>query len=214
VPYAVAASATSGLPVALTIDAASRSVCSISGNTVSLIGAGTCTIDANQAGSTEYEPASQAQQSFAVAAYVPPPKSSSTPPSSAFTWLEARADGKTGAIIFTQYVTSPGTFKWLLTFQNGPFGAFASSTGCKAGLIRLERKCRPRVIVFALGSQVETGRGVVTFTVRPTKSGLRALRGALKRKRKLLLGTTITFQASPGGAPFSQTRSLSVKPRR
>src|SRR5260370_4376236 len=42
-------------------------ICSISGSTVSFIGAGTCVIDANQAGNGNYNAAPQAQQSFAVA---------------------------------------------------------------------------------------------------------------------------------------------------
>ena len=65
--YAVAATATSGLPVAFTIDASATSVCSISGSTVSFIGAGTCVIDANQAGDANWNAAPQAQQSFTVA---------------------------------------------------------------------------------------------------------------------------------------------------
>lgn len=64
--YKVAAKASSGLAVTLTIDATSAAVCSISGSTVSFIGEGTCRIDANQAGNSEYSPAPQAQQSFSV----------------------------------------------------------------------------------------------------------------------------------------------------
>jgi hypothetical protein len=64
--YTVAATATSGLPVTLTIDAGAASVCSIAGSTVSFIGAGTCVIDANQAGNANYNAAPQAQQSFTV----------------------------------------------------------------------------------------------------------------------------------------------------
>src|SRR5207253_4400479 len=64
--YTVTATASSGLPVSLTIDPAASSICSISGNTVSFTAAGTCTIDANQAGNASYQPAPQAQQSFSV----------------------------------------------------------------------------------------------------------------------------------------------------
>ena len=45
---------------------ASAGVCTISGSTVSFVGTGTCTIDANQAGNASYQAAPQAQQSFAV----------------------------------------------------------------------------------------------------------------------------------------------------
>jgi hypothetical protein len=65
--YTVTATATSGLTVTFTIDASASSVCSISGSTVSFIGAGTCVIDANQAGNANYNAAPQAQQSFPVA---------------------------------------------------------------------------------------------------------------------------------------------------
>jgi hypothetical protein len=65
--YAVSASASSGLPVSLSAAASSAGICTLSGSTVSFVGAGTCTINANQAGNASYNPAPQAQQSFAVA---------------------------------------------------------------------------------------------------------------------------------------------------
>jgi hypothetical protein len=65
--YVVAATATSGLPVAFTIDATATAVCSIAGSTVSFIGIGICVIDANQAGDANFTAAPQVQQSFAVA---------------------------------------------------------------------------------------------------------------------------------------------------
>jgi subtilase family serine protease len=68
--YIVTATASSSLPVALTIDAAATSVCSLDGNTtgstVTYNGVGTCTIDADQAGNASYLPAPLAQQSFDV----------------------------------------------------------------------------------------------------------------------------------------------------
>ena len=57
--------------MALTIDAASASVCSLSGGTVSYTGAGTCTVDANQAGNATYAAATQTQQSFTVSKATP-----------------------------------------------------------------------------------------------------------------------------------------------
>ena len=49
-------------PVTFRIDSTSTSVCSISRATVTFNRAGTCTIDANQAGNAEYQTAPQAQQ--------------------------------------------------------------------------------------------------------------------------------------------------------
>src|SRR5207249_4138034 len=64
-PFAISATASSGLAVAFT--SATTSVCTISGATVTLVSAGTCTIAADQAGNASYNPAPQVTQSFAVA---------------------------------------------------------------------------------------------------------------------------------------------------
>lgn len=66
--YTPTASATSGLPVAITVDSSSASVCSIDGSgNLSYLAAGTCTLNANQSGDADYNPAPQVQQSFTVA---------------------------------------------------------------------------------------------------------------------------------------------------
>ena len=64
--YTVSATASTGLAVTFTIDAASAGVCALSGSVVLMIGGGTCTINANQAGNGTYH-AAQVQQSFSVA---------------------------------------------------------------------------------------------------------------------------------------------------
>jgi len=56
----------SGNAVTFAIDASATSICSITGSTVSFTAVGTCLIDANQAGNTNYLAAPQKQQSFAV----------------------------------------------------------------------------------------------------------------------------------------------------
>ena len=56
----------SGNPVTLTIDASAHGACTVAGATVTFVAAGTCVIDANQAGNAGYEAATQVQQSFAV----------------------------------------------------------------------------------------------------------------------------------------------------
>jgi hypothetical protein len=64
-PFALSAKASSGLSVVFT--SATTSVCTVSGSTVTLVGVGTCTIDANQAGNADISAAPQVTQSFAVA---------------------------------------------------------------------------------------------------------------------------------------------------
>ena len=64
--YSVTATASSGLAVAFSANASSAGICTVSGSTVLLVGAGTCTLNANQAGNGSYQAAAQVQQSFVV----------------------------------------------------------------------------------------------------------------------------------------------------
>ena len=65
--YTPTATATSGLAVTITVDTSSAAVCSINGGgVVSFTGSGTCTLDANQAGSNTFNAAPQVQQAFGV----------------------------------------------------------------------------------------------------------------------------------------------------
>ncbi len=65
VPFAIAAGASSGLPVAFT--STTTAVCTISGSTIAIKTAGTCTIQAAQAGNASYAAATPVNQSFTVA---------------------------------------------------------------------------------------------------------------------------------------------------
>jgi uncharacterized repeat protein (TIGR02543 family) len=62
----LSASASSGN--AVTFTSADTSKCTVSGSIVSLVAAGTCTINANQAGDTNYNAATQVSQAFTIAA--------------------------------------------------------------------------------------------------------------------------------------------------
>lgn len=81
--YSVAAVAASGLAVTFSIAPGSAGVCTVSGSTVAIVGAGTCAVRADQAGSAAYDPAPQAQQSFAVGQASQSVSFSSTPPAAA-----------------------------------------------------------------------------------------------------------------------------------
>jgi fibronectin-binding autotransporter adhesin len=63
-PFTVSATASSGL--AVTFSSLTPSVCTVSGNTVTLVAGGTCTIAADQAGDASYNPAPQVTRSFTV----------------------------------------------------------------------------------------------------------------------------------------------------
>ena len=68
-PAGLGAISTSGLTVAFTT--AASDVCTVSGTTVTVVSVGTCTINANQAGNLNFEPASQVAQSFTIAKATP-----------------------------------------------------------------------------------------------------------------------------------------------
>jgi hypothetical protein len=219
--YAVAATASSGL--AVSFSSGTPSVCSVTGSTVSFSAVGTCTLDANQAGSSEYEAAPEAQQSFAVGPAptllsTPPAASSSTlsftsssrpAPNSNFVLGNPAINPKTGTITFTASVGDPGTFSWVLTFANGRFGAFqASKRKCKAGQIKLSGRCRPAKIVFATGNAAVDAAGIASFTVKPSASAAKALRNALKKKQGLSVTATLTFRTSLGASAVSHTLSI------
>jgi hypothetical protein len=78
--YTVSAVATSGLAVAFSAAPSSSGVCTVSGSTVTIVGAGTCTVSANQGGNGSYLAAPQAQQSFTVARASQTITITSTPP--------------------------------------------------------------------------------------------------------------------------------------
>ena len=62
-PFSVSATASSGLPVAF---AASGAACTIAGNTVTIVAAGSCTITASQAGNATYDVATPVPQVLTV----------------------------------------------------------------------------------------------------------------------------------------------------
>jgi hypothetical protein len=131
-------------------------------------------------------------------------------PNSDFSLLAGPAiNPKTGAVTFKASVADAGTFSWLLTFQNGEFGAFsASRPKCRASQIRLEGSCRPAKIVFAKGRTAVSAAGVVSFTVKPSASAMDALERALGRGRGVSVVATLTFQSALGGSPVVHTRSI------
>ena len=135
------------------------------------------------------------------------------PPESSFTMLGApRVNARTGAITFRLSVSAAGSFGWMLTFQNGRFGAFsARSVRCRGARVRLAGACRPSAIVFARGKRTVSAPGTLTFTVKPSASGMKALKNALRKKKGLPVAARLSFQSSRGGSSVSRSQALTVK---
>lgn len=130
-PYIVTATGgASTSPVLLSIDATSGvGVCAISGSTVSFTGAGTCIVDANQAGDANYKPAAQVQQKFAVSRIVTNVTLTSNAPAAVFgapvTFTATVGIGKspTGTVTFKD-----GTIAIATVTLSGAAGTFTTKT--------------------------------------------------------------------------------------
>lgn len=103
------ATATSGLGVSFS--ASTPTICSVSGNTVTGIAAGTCTVAANQAGNSGYNPAPQVTQSITVSSAVVPPPTGALSLSGKITYDFVPAvyneSTKTGGLDFAQTTPKP-----------------------------------------------------------------------------------------------------------
>jgi hypothetical protein len=108
--YSVTATASSGLLVSFSADPASVG-CTVVGSTVTFTAPGTCVIDANQTGSTQYDPAPTAQQTVVV----------KTPQTITFTSVPPSP----GVVGTTYHVTATSDSGLLVAFALDP-----TSTGC------------------------------------------------------------------------------------
>ncbi len=105
----LSATSTSGLTVAFTIDPTSTGIGTISGSTLTVTGAGTLVIDANQAGNANYQAAAQVQRSIVVNKATQTINFTTNPPASA---------------------AYKGTFTVAATASSGLPIAFTSSGSC------------------------------------------------------------------------------------
>jgi hypothetical protein len=145
---------------------------------------------------------------------VPPPAAvAAVSPRSAFAAATAVVNPKTGVVTLTTWVLDPGTFSFRATFPNGRFGAFVSSA-CRKPRVKLAGRCLPATIVYASGSKAFAAAGRVRVTLKPTASALKALKRALRQRHSLPVTLILRFQSIRGGAAFSRSQSLIVRPRR
>jgi hypothetical protein len=196
--YTVSAAATSGLEVLFSSQ--TPSACLVTDESVRFVGAGTCTIDADQPGNAEYGAAPEAKQSFTVAsaplpAYLPVTTSvltqgltttlMPTPDNSFDLSQHPTVNSRTGAINFTVSIGNPGTLSWLLTFRSAK-------------------------LVFGEAHMTVPAAGSASFTVSPSAAARQALKNTLKQHRGLSVTATLTFRSSLGGSPVSHEQSVTV----
>ena len=110
--FEVSATASSNPPVSFS--SLTNSVCSVSGTTVSLLSAGTCSLRVSQAGNADFNPAPNVDQSFTVQRATPTLSLSSTPTSDTL-------PGQSVTFTATVAATPPGsgTPSGTVTFNDG-----------------------------------------------------------------------------------------------
>ena len=184
----------------VTFSIATPSVCEIvtgphGGQHVSLIAAGTCTIDVRVQGSSEGA-GPEAEQSFAVQmAPVSKLGPIDTPNTTASLKLvgRPRVDHKTAAIKLMASCTGPGTLRWRFTFE-GRRGGAAAGLG-----------------VFSTGAMKITRASTPILVAKPTKAALRMLTRAHKHRHGMSVKAVLRFYPSSGASPASLNRSVVVR---
>jgi hypothetical protein len=234
--FRVAATASSGLTVTLTVDASSASVCSLVGGTVTMnSGTGTCTIDANQSGNTSYSAAPQVQTSATATKATPTVTWSTAPPASAAynsQFTVVATSNSTGAIT---YSTSGGCSNTLgvVTMTSGTTACLVSASAA-ADANYTTGSVGPTSVAATLASQTITFNNPGAQTVgtplqltASASSGLAVSFNSQTTSVCTVSGTTATFiaagtctiQASQGGnanyqaaTPVSQSFQVSAAP--
>ena len=193
VPFAVSATGgASGKPV--TFSSLTTPVCTVSGATVTLAAAGTCTLAADQEGDANHLPAPQVKQSFAVVHNALPDP--------------IAMDSVTGAPIATHVAAAPFTVKGVtapvaIAVVNGEYdlgctGAWTSAPGMVAdGQQVCVRQLTAPTPVTSSVTVVTVGEATATFTTTTDKAAARisvASTGSPSRYR-----AAVTFTATVAG---------------
>ena len=174
-PFTVAATGgASGNPV--TFSSTTASVCTVGGDTVTLVGAGTCTIAADQAGADFYNAAAQVKQSFTVGkaeqtiAFAPVPAQAYSP-GGTFA-LSATATGG-GAVTFTSLSEAVCTV------------AGSTATIVKAGdcVVRADQSGTSNYVAATTQQTIAIGRAAQRSASRPSRRSRRSRPAAPARSR-------------------------------
>jgi hypothetical protein len=194
--YTLAATAGSGLPVAFSIDPSSGTgVCSIAGAVVSFTAAGTCVIDANQAGDGNYLASKMSQQTVTVAATVVNQQTGTGPvlsvlPPNHFVEPPRYKAQPNGSFFVSVKVPGPGRIDVMITAWKGNLihGAL------DAHLFKLLQPA-PGRFVFARARANAGGAGTLKILVKPNAEGRRLV---ARNRPETLVRIWVTFTPPHG----------------
>jgi hypothetical protein len=192
--YTPTSAASSGLPVTLTIDPTTSANCTISGGVVGFTATGTCTIDANQAGDANYNPAPQVQETFVVSPAGPVAVADHyyTPVN---TKLAVNAPGVlgndtvNGAVMASHTnpahgslaLNSNGAFTYSPSFWFVGVDSFTytlkNSTGTSTATVRIDVPSRADLVVTLSAPSSAKSRSTFTYAVKVTNNGPDPARG-------------------------------------
>jgi hypothetical protein len=198
----------SGNAIYLSIDPASGQVCSVSGATVTFNQAGTCVIDANQAGNVSYQAAPQVQQTAHVKQLGQQITFTSTPPASAapddtYTVM-ATGGGSGNPVIFSIDPASASVCS-----VKGATVTFSQAGTC---VINASQAGNAKYRKAPLAQQTATDQQItqtITFTSTPPAPG------GLKSPYLVAAtgggsGNAVTFSIDPASAPVCSVSGATV----
>lgn len=182
--YTVTATATSGLAVVFSVDGASTG-CAVSGNSVTFTSAGTCTINANQAGDSNWNAAPQLQQSFAVV--VVPTVIGVSPPSGPVSQVVT--------VSGTGFSTTPGNN--IVRF-GGVAGSVTAASATSLTVTAPATGSGPAIVTVTVDGQTSTETVTFTFIDKPIAADRSGVVVAFNSP-----GTAIDLSGSISGGPHS-----------
>ncbi len=185
-PYTPTATATSGLAVTFTLDGTSTG-CTLTAGVVNFTAAGTCVIDANQAGNATWSAAPQVQQSFSVGLTITSDKYSATGPVLTFS-----GTGATGANAVTVTVCSVNVFP--CTFFNRVSRVLTGTSPTNPWTTAATSALTYGTTYFAQATQAGQTSLVFTFTpTQPAPTDVALANGGTAQKADSGDTATITF---------------------
>jgi len=182
--YTVSAAATSGLGVVFSLDGASTG-CAVSGDQVTFTSAGTCIINANQAGDTNWNAAPQIQQSFAVV--VIPTVTSVAPPSGPVSQVVT--------VSGTGFSTTPGNN--IVRF-GGVAGNVTAASATSLTVTAPATGSGPAIVTVTVNGQTSVETVTFTFIDKPIAADRSGVVVAFNSP-----GTAIDLSGSISGGPHS-----------